>query len=129
MRVSPSFLATRSIEKLAQFDIDRARCSLMPIESVKHTNSSANNLNNNRTCVVVNLLIQASSWLGEDGALANAIKVEDSCKYDEAKARVAVELMATLSQVGVELRRSRKMLPSCMLWSTAIALLAVCAPL
>lgn len=108
MRMSPGVLAARASEKLAQLDINRARGALLPTLSANYTSTKSNNLTNNYSGVVVNVPIQAGTWLGVDVAQANAIKAEESRKDVEAKARVEVERLAALVQAGVESLKIQK---------------------
>ncbi len=108
MRVSPSVLAARAAEKLAQLDVNRARGNLFPTLSATYTSSRTVTLNNNFTGVVVNVPIQAGNWLGVDVAQANAVKAQESTKDVEAKARVEVERLAALVQAGMESLKIQK---------------------
>jgi protease secretion system outer membrane protein len=95
---SPSILAARYSERVAELDVQRATGSLLPTFSTSYTASKSAGVENKYSGVVLNLPLGASTFFARQGVQANYLKSKETRRDTEEKARVDVEKL--VAQIG-----------------------------
>jgi protease secretion system outer membrane protein len=95
---SPSILAARYSERVAELDVQRATGSLLPTFSTSYTASKSAGVENKYSGLVLNLPLGASTFFARQGVQANYLKSKETRRDTEEKARVDVEKL--VAQIG-----------------------------
>jgi len=99
---SPSILAARYSERVAELDVQRATGSLLPTFSASYTASKSANVENKYSGVVLNLPLGASTFFARQGVQANYLKAKETRRDAEEKARVDVEKLVAQINTNFE---------------------------
>jgi protease secretion system outer membrane protein len=103
----PAVKAAKMSEKMAELEVTRTKGALMPTVSAAYINSSAGNLTNISTGLVVNMPFQMGSVIGHETAQQNLLKAVENRRETEEKIRVEVEKAWNQVSSGVEILKAQ----------------------
>ena len=99
---SPSILAAKFTERVAELDVQKATGNLLPTLSATYSFSKSGTTENKYTGVVINVPLAPGSYFGRQGAQAAYFKAQETRRDTEEKAKVEVDKLRSQVESAFE---------------------------
>jgi protease secretion system outer membrane protein len=99
---SPTILAAKFTERVAELDVQKATGNLLPTLSATYSFSKSGTTENKYTGVVINVPLAPGSYFGRQGAQAAYFKAQETRRDTEEKAKVEVDKLRSQVESAFE---------------------------
>jgi protease secretion system outer membrane protein len=108
LQSSPTLLAARLNERVAELELEKTTGSLLPTISATYNKSQAGGTTNSYSGVLVNMPLTAGSFYARKSVEANYLKAKEAARDAEEKTRVEVEKLREQLITGLEALKIQK---------------------